>query len=309
MRDRIIRILKKNDYLFQVVKYLRLRMLMLFGKLISDKLFITVQYKLRTGRKLNLANPRLFNEKMQYFKLNCREERYHKLSDKYEVRKWVAEKIGDEYLTKLYGVYNTVDEIPFAELPDRFVMKLTNGSGFNYICGHKTDPEIRIIRRRFRLWQKVDFYMLAREWIYKGIRNRIICEEYLDSGSQYGLIDYKVFCFDGTPKIIQVDFDRFSDHKRNFYTTNWEFVDETVAYPNDREADIPRPQTLEKMLKAASVLSQGFQQVRVDFYAFGERLVFGEMTFSHGAGYLKFDSEDFERKMGDWWTLCDHINC
>ena len=122
------------------------------------------------------------------------------------------------------------------------------------------------------------------------------------------LIDYKVFCFDGTPKIIQVDFDRFSDHKRNFYTPDWEFVDETVAYPNDRDADISRPQVLDRMLEAAAVLSQGFQQVRVDFYAFGERLVFGEMTFSHGAGYLKYDSEEFERKMGDRWNLCDRIN-
>ena len=309
MRDRIISIIKKNDYLFWVIKYIRLRFLMLIGKLINDECYTKIQYRLRTGKKLNLHPPILYNEKMQYFKLYCHDEQYHDLSDKCEVRKWVEDRIGAEHLTKIYGVYETLEEIPFDTLPDRFVMKLTNGSGFNYICTQKTDEEIRKIKRRFHMWLKLDFYMLAREWIYKGIRNRIICEEYLDSGSQYGLVDYKVFCFDGIPKLIQVDYDRFSDHKRNFYTPEWQFVDETVAYPNDRNADIQKPAMLDIMLDSASKLSQGFQQVRVDFYVLPDRLIFGEMTFSHGAGYLKFGSEAFEKKMGDWWNLCDYSNC
>lgn len=308
MRDKIISIIKKNEYLFWLIKYIRLRLLMVFGKMISDERYIRIQYRLRTGKKLNLSCPRLYNEKMQYFKLHCHDDQYHALSDKCEVREWVKSKIGDKYLTKVYGVYNTAEEIPFEALPEKFVMKLTNGSGFNYICEKKTDEEIKKIKQRFHMWLKLDFYMLGREWIYKGIKNRILCEEYLDSGSQYGLIDYKVFCFDGIPKLIQVDFDRFSDHKRNFYTPDWDFIDETVAYPNDRNADISMPPTLGEMLEAAGRLSQGFQQVRVDFYSIGNRLIFGEMTFSHGAGYLRFDSEEFEQKMGDWWNLCDHTN-
>ena len=308
MRKQIIKLIKKNDYLFWVVKYIRLRLIMLFGKLINDERYIRIQYRLRTGKKLKLDPPILFNEKMQYFKLHCHDAIYHTLSDKNEVRDWVAGKIGSEYLIKTYGTYNTVEEIPFEELPDRFVLKLTNGSGFNYICTQKTDQEIRKIKRRFRMWLKLDFYMLGREWVYKGIKNRIICEEYLDSGSPYGLIDYKVFCFDGEPKMIQVDFDRYKDHKRNLYTPDWEFMEETIAYRNDRNADISKPATLEKMIQMATTLADGFQQVRVDFYTYEDKLYFGEMTFSHGAGYLKYGSEEFERKMGEWWKLCDHIN-
>ncbi len=309
MREVLIKQLKKNDYIFQVIKFIRLRLLMIFGKFISDETYIRLQYRQRTGKKLHLDPPVLYNEKMQYFKLKCHDSLYHTLSDKYEVREWVRKRIGDEYLTEIYGVYNSVKEIPFDSLPDRFVLKLTNGSGFNYICKKKTQKEIRKIKRRFRLWLKLDFYMLGREWIYKGIKNRIICEEYLDGSAQYGLIDYKVFCFDGIPKLIQVDFDRFSDHKRNLYTPEWDFIDETVAYPNDRNAEIPKPKTLGKMLETAQVLSKEFQQVRVDFYALDNRLIFGEMTFSHGAGYLKYGSEEFEKRMGNWWNLCDLTNC
>ena len=308
MRDRVVNIIKKNDYLYWAIKYLRLKFLMIFGRFISDEKYIRIQYKLRTGKKLNLETPRLYNEKMQYFKLYCHDEIYHSLSDKYEVRSWVEKKIGFEYLSKIYGIYNTVEEIPFEKLPDRFVMKLTNGSGFNYICTHKTEKEIRKIKRLFHMWLKLDFYMLAREWIYKGINNRIICEEFLDSGSKYGLIDYKVFCFDGVPKLIQVDYDRFSSHKRNLYSPDWKYIDETMAYQNDKAAEIQKPVMLEKMLELSRILSEGFQQVRVDFYTFGERLVFGEMTFSHGAGYLRFSSEEFELQMGSWWKLCESIS-
>ncbi|QTE74989.1 glycosyl transferase [Clostridiales bacterium FE2010] len=309
MRDKLITIIKKNDYLFWVIKYIRLKCLMLFGKFISDETFLRMQYKQRTGKKLNLDPPVLYNEKMQYFKLHCHEDIYHTLSDKYEVRDWVEGKLGSAYLTKIYGIYESVEEIPFDQLPDRFVLKLTNGSGFNYICEQKNEKEIRKIKRRFHMWLKLDFYMLGREWIYKGIKNRIICEEYLDSGSKYGLIDYKVFCFDGVAKMIQVDYSRFTDHKRNLYTPEWEFIDETMAYQNDKSAELNKPVMLKEMINAAEKLSQGFQQVRVDFYAYADRLIFGEMTFSHGAGYLRFGSEEFEKEMGDWWNLCDHTSC
>ncbi len=309
MRERLISLIKKNDYLFWVIKYIRLKLLMFFGKWISDEKYLRIQYKHRTGKELKLDPPILYNEKMQYFKLHCHDEIYHKLSDKYEVRAWVEEKIGPQCLTHIYGVYNNLDEVPFDSLPDKFAMKLTNGSGFNYICTGKTPKEIRKIKRRFRMWMKLDFYMLGREWIYKGIPNRILIEEYLDSRSEYGLIDYKVFCFDGEPKMIQVDYARYTDHQRNLYTPEWEFIDETMAYRNNESARIPRPPLLEKMLEYARTLSEGFQQVRVDFYTYDDRLIFGEMTFSHGAGYLKFSSEEFERKMGDWWNLCADTSC
>lgn len=302
-RDTLIHIISKNDYLFFLLKYWRLRFIMAFTKSKSDEEYIRRQYQRRTGRVLNLSTPELYNEKVQYAKLHYHDMRLKQLVDKYDVREYVKEKIGEKYLTKLYGVYNSVNEVPFDELPDKFVIKLTNGSGFNYICKHKTKREIRKIKNRFNKWVKLDFYMLGREWAYKDVPNRIICEEYLETEAATGLNDYKVFCFGGKPELIQVDYNRFTDHKRNLYTPDWIFINERIAYPNDPNAPIEKPCNLQEMLYCASRLSEGFPHVRVDFYSVGERLVFGEMTFYHGAGYLHFDNEEFEKKLGSYWEI------
>ena len=308
LRKKAIKLIAKNEELFFLLKHWRLKMLMFFEKGVSDEKYIRRQYKHRTGKTLDLDNPTLYNEKVQHAKLYYRDERLKKLVDKYEVRDYISKTIGDQYLTKLYGVYSSVDEIPFADLPDKFALKLTNGSGYNYICTHKTPNEIKKIKRRFKQWLKVDFYMLGREWAYKDVPNRIICEEYLESDETYGLNDYKVFCFDGIPKIIQVDYARFTAHKRNLYTPEWEFVNEKVAYENDVNANIQKPEKLEEMLECARKLSKNFPHVRVDFYSIGNRLVFGEMTFYHGAGYLHFEHEEFEKKMGSYWELNNELS-
>lgn len=299
-REFVIDMIKQNEYLSFIIKYWRLRFLMLFGKFVSDEKYIKRQYKSRTGKILDLQNPTLYNEKVQYTKLYFRDKRIKVLVDKYGVREFVKNTIGEKYLTKLYGVYDNVDEIPFDKLPEKFVIKLTNGSGYNIICENKTKKKIKIIKNRFKKWLKVDFYMLGREWAYKDVKNRIICEEFLESDEPYGLNDYKVFCFNGEPKMIQVD---YAKHKRNLYTPNWEFIDERVAYENDPNAEISKPKNLSEMLDCASKLSKGFPHVRVDFYSINERLVFGEMTFYHGAGYLHFENENFEKKLGDYWEL------
>lgn len=303
IRNGLIRLISKNENLYIVTKQVRLKTLMLLGRLISDKTYIKIQYRLRLGKKLNLNNPTLFNEKIQYAKLHYRDPKLKMLVDKYEVRKYVADKIGEKYLTKLYGVYDNVDEIPFEELPDRFVMKLTNGSSYNYICPLKTEKTKTEIEYRFKKWMTVDFYMLGREWAYKDVPNRIICEELLETKDKQGLNDYKIFCFDGIPKIIQVDFSRFVNHKRNFYTPEWKFINEAVEYDNDPNADISKPHNFEEMMECAKVLSEGFPQVRVDFYDVDGRIVFGEMTFYHGAGYLHFQNPEFELEMGEYWNV------
>lgn len=302
-RYKLIKFLSHNDEVFYTIKYWRLRFRMFAYRNVSDQEYIERQYYKRTGKKLNLDNPTLFNEKVQYSKLHYREARLKQLVDKAEVRKYVASCIGEKYLTKIIGVYETVDEIPFDTLPDQFVMKLTNGSGFNYICTHKTEIEIGKIKRRFSQWLKIDFFMLGREWAYKDVKNRILCEEFLSDSASTGLNDYKVFCFDGEPKLIQVDFDRFTNHHRNLYTPEWELLNERIAYENDPDAHLEKPLVFDEMIECAKKLSKGFPQVRVDFYCIGNRLVFGEMTFYHGAGYLHFENEEFERKLGSYWKL------
>lgn len=302
-RYKLIKFLAKNDDIFFTIRYLRLRFRMFAYKNVADEAYIKRQYHQRTGKKLNLDNPILYNEKVQYSKLYYHDSRLKKLVDKAEVRDYVAEVIGEKHLTRLIGIFDSVEEIPFDRLPERFVMKLTNGSGFNYVCNHKTAEDIKKIKKRFRQWLKIDFFMLGREWAYKGMKNRILCEEYLESDTSSGLNDYKVFCFDGVPKLIQVDFARFTNHRRNLYTTNWEFLNERVAYENDPNANLPKPAVFDEMLECAKRLSKGFPQVRVDFYCIGNRLVFGEMTFYHGAGYLHFEHEEFEKQLGSYWKI------
>lgn len=300
-RRTLIRFLSKNEKVFIISKQVRMKLLMFFGKIIPDKLYITIQYRMRLGKKMNWSHPVLFNEKIQYSKLYYHDERLKKLVDKYEVRDYVSNTIGEKYLTLLYGVYNKIEDVPFELLPEKFVMKLTNGSSYNYICPQKSDKTKDELLFRFKKWISIDFFVLGREWAYKDVPNRIICEEYLETDEEYGLNDYKIFCFNGVPKIIQVDFSRFVNHRRNLYTPNWEFINEKVEYENDPNANIPKPQKLDEMLDCAKKLSKGFPQVRVDFYEIGERLIFGEMTFYHGAGYLKFNNPSFEKQMGDYW--------
>ena len=303
MKHKITKVLSHNENLYYSLKYWRLRFRMFFYEYVSDKDYIQRQYKQRTNKILNLKYPLLYNEKVQYSKLYNHDPRMKKLADKAEVRSYVEKCIGSQYMTHLYGVYNTVDEIPFDMLPESFVVKLTNGSGFNYICKKKTDNDIKKIKKRFNQWLKLDFYMLGREWAYKDMKNRIICEEYLESTGSEGLNDYKVFCFNGEPKIIQVDFARFTNHKRNLYTPEWIFLNQRVAYENDPHANLLPPSNLEDMLRCARELSKGFPHVRVDFYSIDNRLIFGEMTFYHGAGYLHFENEDFERQLGSYWEI------
>ena len=302
-RMKLSKALHRNEDLFFAIKYLRLRFIMWFYRKMDDFTYIEQQYRSRIGKALHLDPPILYNEKVQYRKLYDRDPRMKKLSDKAEVREYVKERIGEKFLAKLYGIYDTVEEIPFEQFPNRFVIKLTNGSGFNCICREKTPQEIRRIKKRFRQWLKLDFYMLGREWAYKDVKNRIICEEYLEDVGGNGLNDYKVFCFGGEPKLIQVDFDRFSNHRRNLYTPEWKFINERVAYENDPDANLPKPPNLSEMLECARKLSEGFAHVRVDFYDIDGRIVFGEMTFYHGAGYLRFEHEAFEKKLGDYWEL------
>lgn len=302
-RYKLIKFLAQNDDIFFTIKYWRLRFRMFAYRNVDDKTYIEKQYHQRTGKKLNIQNPVLFNEKVQHSKLFYHDPRLKKLVDKAAVRDYVAQTIGEKYLTHVIGVYDSIEEIPFDDLPDRFVMKLTNGSGFNYVCNHKTAEDIQKIKKRFRQWLKIDFFMLGREWAYKGMKNRILCEEFIESDTPTGLNDYKVFCFHGEPRLIQVDFARFTNHRRNLYTPNWEFINERVAYENDPNANLPKPLVFDEMLECARRLSKGFPQVRVDFYCIGHRLVFGEMTFYHGAGYLHFEHEKFEKQLGSYWEL------
>ncbi|NPV51417.1 MAG: glycosyl transferase [Candidatus Methanofastidiosum sp.] len=277
-------------------------------KFIPDSLYLRFAYYVKVGKKLNLRNPQTFNEKIQWLKLYDRKPEYTKLVDKYEVRKYIAETIGEEYLIPLLGVYDNFDEIDFDALPNEFVLKPNHTSGNIYICKDKLKINYVELKKEVNMWLKRRYYWVHREWPYKNIKPRIICEKYMVDESGIELKDYKIFCFNGEPKLIQVDYDRFSGHKRNLYDTEWNYIPASIQYPTDPNTIIKKPNKLNEMLKLARILSKDYPHVRVDFYYVNDRIYFGEMTFYHGAGYEKFEPESLEMEMGSWLELPSKIS-
>lgn len=268
-----------------------------------DKEFIKRMYYYNTGKKLNLKDPKTFNEKIQWLKLYDRKKEYILLTDKYEVKKIVGSKIGEQYIVPLIGVWDQFDEIDFERLPEQFVLKCTHDCGGLFICKDKKSMDIRKAEKKITDSLRRNYFYTGREWPYKYVTPRIIAEKYMVDESGTELKDYKFFCFSGEPKIIEVDFGRFTDHKRNLYTTDWKPVHAEIMYESDLKRNIPKPGRLEEMLGLARVLSAGYPHVRVDFYCVSGEIYFGEMTFYHGSGIEEFRPERFGKVMGKWLEL------
>ncbi|MGO1469479.1 MAG: ATP-grasp fold amidoligase family protein [Tissierella sp.] len=305
---KIKNIIKNNDELAFRLKALSIQVSDILSKIIPDESYIKWQYKSRTGRKLNLDSPQLYNEKIQWLKLNYRKSILNKCVDKYEVREYVKSKIdnAEEILIPVIGVYNTIEEVDFDSLPNSFILKLTNGSSFNYICFDKNKTEINKIRNRFRKWINLKYYSIGREWAYKDVKNRIICEELLVTKNGNPPEDYRFFCFNGEVKLISVDLEsvvdgvKNSNYYRNLYDKNWQLIDGIIEYPNRLDETIEKPSKLQEMVEIAEKLSSDFPAVRVDFYYFDDKFYFGELTFYHASGYQSIQPYDLEKKMGDW---------
>jgi hypothetical protein len=255
------------------------------------------------GTRLDLKSPETFNEKLQWIKLYDRKPEYTQMADKYEVRKIISQKIGGEYLIPLLGVWDKFDDIDFDKLPNQFVLKCNHDSGSLVICKDKASLNIKQAKKIIEKCLKQNYYYYGRQWVYKDITPRIIAEKYMTDESGSELKDYKVFCFNGEPKIIQVDFNRFTDHKRNFYSIDWEYQSFAVLFPTDEHIFIQKPKDLGLLLNLSRKLSDGIAQLRCDFYIINEKIYFGELTFYHGDGYEKFTPPEWDRKLGDWIAL------
>jgi len=270
---------------------------------LSDEKFIKMEYAAYTGKKLNLSSPKTFNEKIQWLKLYGKLENYTHLVDKYEVRKYISATIGEKYLIPLIGVWNKFDDIDFNKLPEQFVLKCTHDFNSIIICKDKTTFNKRKARNKLEKCLKRNFYYSGRETQYKNIKPKIIAEKYMVDESGIELKDYKIFCFNGIPRVIQVDFDRFVDHKRLIFDTEWNYIPVAIAYPTNHEWIINKPENLGEMLHLAEILSKNYPHVRVDLYSIAGRIYFGELTFTHEAGFAKFEPEEFAYKMGSWIEL------
>ncbi len=274
-----------------------------FFKWISDEKYLKIAYRIRIGKKLNLDHPTTFNEKLQWLKLHDHNPEYTTMVDKYTAKKWAADRIGEQYIIPTLGVWEHFDDIDFDALPNRFVLKCTHDSGGIVIVTDKKILDLSQARKKLEHCLKNNYYWGNREWPYKNVHPRIIAEQYMADESDVELKDYKIFNFSGEPKLIQVDYDRFVEHKRNIYTTDWQYVEAAIQYPTDPMHQIEQPKALEKMLDLACTLSAGFPHVRTDFYCIDDRIYFGELTFYHGSGFETFTPESLGEEMGKWLKL------
>ena len=269
----------------------------------DDEKYLKKLYTVNFGKELDLENPKTFNEKLQWLKLYDRKPEYTMMVDKYRVREYISEKLGEEYLIPLLGVWDDPEEIDFDKLPNQFVLKCNHNSGLGMcICKDKSKLDIKKVKAELKKGLKENFYLRGREWPYKDVPRKIICEKYMVDESGYELKDYKIFCFNGEPKALFVATDRMTDTKFDFFDVEFNHLPFTNGHPN-AEKEIAKPQNLDEMLKVASVLSKGIPQVRIDLYNVNGKILFGEMTFSHWSGMVPFEPNKWDERFGEWIVL------
>ncbi len=274
-----------------------------FSHLVSDKRYLKYMYKAIMEKPLDLRTPRTFNEKLQWLKLYNRNPEHCRLVDKHEVKEYIAETVGREYVIPTLGVYDRFEEIDFDKLPNQFVLKCTHDSGSTVICHGKESFDIEGARQKLTKKLKTNLFWHGREWPYKDLKPRIIAEEYITfDGSAPE--DYKFFCFGGKVKCFKVDYDRFIEHRANYYTPDGELLRfGEVVCPPDFDRAVPLPRNKEKMIEMAERLSADHPFLRVDFYEIGDKVYFGELTFFPASGFGPFVPEEWDLTLGKYIEL------
>lgn len=271
------------------------------ARFMSDKAYIQTQALLRFGHTLDLKDPKTFNEKMNWLKLYDRNPLYTKLADKYAVKDFVKEKIGEDFVVPCYGVWDHFDQIDFEMLPASFVLKCTHDSSGVVICKDKLFFDKASSKLRIeRCLRKNNFYH-SREWVYKGIPHKIIADMYLDDGSGHELRDYKFWCFNGEPQYMYCT-NKASDIFENFYDMDFKPVNINHGFRRQKpEFECPKEFNLMKQL--AAELSKDIPFVRVDFFYVNGHVYFGEFTFYDWGGMRPFHSENDDIQLGKFITL------
>jgi len=263
-------------------------------KILPDKIYYQYCYFLLFGKPLSYKNPVGFNAKIQWLKVYNRLPELSKLTDKYEVRKYVDEIIGEKYLVPLHGIYSSTDEISWSSLPEKFVLKATHGSGWNIICKNKSEFNQRKAEIKLNRWLKTNFYSIEKEWHYKNILPRISCEKLIENKNGK-LLELKVFCYHGYPEYIIAYIS--GGKTRNIYNKKWERINVETSFKQGNNID--KPDNLDEILALASKLSSRFIFVRVDFFLDEKSIFFGELTFTPSAGLYRFKSKESDLLFGE----------
>lgn len=272
---------------------------------LQDETYIKLVYRGEMGKKLDLDNPKSFNEKLQWLKLYDRNPLYHRLVDKYMVKQYISEVIGPEYSIPTIGVWDNVEKIPFEQLPNQFVIKCTHDSGSVIICKYKNEIDVGEVKKKLSSHMNKSTYWFGREWPYKELIPKVIVEPYLEDKEKKELWDYKVHCFNGVPKVVLVCRDRFlsSGVTEDFFDVQWHHLKVKRPGIENSKQDIPYPEQLGEILAISKKLSKDIPFVRVDFYLVNHHLYIGEMTFFPASGLKSFLPNSFDDKMGSWLKL------
>lgn len=287
------------DYRFDILAGLG------FFNRMSDRKYLEKSFEVNMGYPLNLDDPQTFNEKLQWLKLYNRKSEYTMMVDKYKVREYIANVLGEEYLIPLLGVWDDPEEIDFDALPNQFVLKCNHNSGLGMcICKDKTKLDVERVKKDLKKGLEQNYYLTGREWPYKDVPRKIIAEKYMEDHSTSELRDYKFFCFGGMAKCYKVDFDRFVKHRANYFSADGKLmkIGEEIC-PPDYNKEIPVPENLEIMKEFAEKLSVAHPFLRADFYDVDGHVYFGELTFYPASGFGKFIFDGNDELLGSWIKL------
>ncbi len=267
--------------------------------------FLEKNFQQITGKPLDFKNLQTFTEKLQWIKVFDATPLKSRLADKYLVRSWVAEKIGEEYLIPLLGVWDNFDDIDFDALPNQFVLKCNHGSAMNIICRDKKTFDKQRAREKINAWLAFDFATLSTELHYTRINRKIIAEKFMVNGDNTDLTDYKFVCFNGKAPYCKATTERSTFIRCTYFDMNWQYTNfSRNDYPmSDHPERISKPKNFELMKKLAAKLSEGFAHVRVDFYEIQGKVYFGEMTFTPGAGNFCYKSAGTDEFLGNLLKL------
>lgn len=275
-------------------------------RFLPSNIYAYIHYEHFSGKRLNLKNPKDFNEKIEWYKVYYRPKILNQLVDKYEVRSYVSEKIGDQYLNDLIGAYDHAEEIPFDKLPERFVIKANHTNNCNLLVKDKSTLDKNKAINLCNKWlKKNQYYRKGQEWAYKDVKPKLIVEKFLEEKGRDTLVDYKFYCFNGEPKFIDVHVDREKDHKQGCYDLDFTPLPfaKGKSYNSITTQEIEKPRNLEEMIALSEKLSQSLPFVRVDFYSINGQTIFGELTFYPSDARKEFYPIEYNRTVGDYFEL------
>lgn len=299
-------LLRRTKHLFTQPKTSFEAFIVLTKSIWPDKLYISLLYWLKMGKRINWKHPQSFNEKLQWLKIYNRRPEYIKMVDKVKAKEYIATILGKEYIIPTLGVWDDPDKIDFDSLPNRFVLKCNHNSGLGmYICKDKAKMNVANIKEGLCRGIKEDYFLSNREWPYKNVPRRILAEKFIDPiPGEEDLPDYKFFCFNGKVKCFKIDFNRQIDHHANYYDREGRLLPFGEAdFPPQPDKVINMPNTITRMIELAEIIAKDQLFIRVDFYDHQGEILFGEMTFFPASGFGKFTSEEWNYKLGEWLSL------